>query len=95
MRVFVCLMNLQSREERWERFKELMAGTEENDIEEMKIDSESTVISQILETDEKVYPDDFLFLKVLGRGSFGKVMLGNNGTHTTNNNFLFFNLFFF
>jgi len=64
---------LQTREERLQRYQELMAKEnfedESNDAKNSKVTA-----TFINDSKDKVEPNDFEFLKVIGRGAFGKVM---------------------
>lgn len=69
---------LQSREERMKRSARLL-DIEEDDSDKEDADmkgktSDFSETRQLLQNTEKVGLDDFEFLKVIGRGSFGKVM---------------------
>jgi serum/glucocorticoid-regulated kinase 2 len=67
------------REEQIKLKKQLAAEDHDSDREEQKTDGD---VEQIIQTAEKVTIEDFELLKVLGRGSFGKVMMvrkKNNG----------------
>ncbi|ETO36644.1 hypothetical protein RFI_00420 [Reticulomyxa filosa] len=68
------IARLQTREERLKRYKELLG--KENIDEEVNDAKGANVTTNLMNSKEKVKPDDFEFLKVIGRGSFGKVMLG-------------------
>ena len=61
---------IMTREDRLARFRKLMDVSYEDEIR----DAKDTVTSQLMNSSEKSKPDDFEFLKVIGRGSFGKVM---------------------
>jgi serum/glucocorticoid-regulated kinase 2 len=64
---------LLTREQRYQRYLDLV-GSESFEDEVLDAKSGRKTVA-ILESDEKVTADSFEFLKVLGRGSFGKVML--------------------
>jgi len=66
------LMTEQDREDRLMKFRKLM----EEGLPMQEGDKERDVgpVTSMLEDDAKVGPDDFDFLKVIGRGAFGKVM---------------------
>ncbi|ETO23989.1 hypothetical protein RFI_13168 [Reticulomyxa filosa] len=61
----------KSREDRLKRYRELLGN---QSVDDEVADAKKTVTGQLMETKEKVSPNDFDFLKVIGRGSFGKVM---------------------
>lgn len=62
-----------NREDIMRRRKELAAEEHDSDHEETATNDKDAT-TQLLENGEKVRADDFVLLKVLGRGSFGKVM---------------------
>jgi len=63
---------LQTREQRLRRYQELIG--KDNYDDEINDAQTAKVTGQLINSKEKVKPDDFEFLKVIGRGSFGKVM---------------------
>ena len=63
---------LQTREQRLKRYQELIG--KDNYQDEINDANNAKVTGQLIATKEKCKPDDFEFLKVIGRGSFGKVM---------------------
>ena len=70
---------LQTREERFKRYKQLLQMTtydddDDDDGEYEPNGSDEDDINEIKQQQNKVTIDDFEFLKVIGRGSFGKVM---------------------
>jgi len=71
------MARLQTREDILRRKQALAAIEHDSDKEEGvggKSDDKKDSITQLLDNTEKVRLDDFELLKVLGRGSFGKVM---------------------
>lgn len=70
---------LQTREERYKRYKQLleceMTGSDEEEANEMKLAKPMKPERDKKRVQVAVNADDFEFLKVIGRGSFGKVMM--------------------
>jgi len=65
---------LQTREQRLERLRALLGNENfDQEVEDAKNAKESTNLIDN-QNDVEIRPDDFEFLKVIGRGSFGKVM---------------------
>lgn len=73
MAVTKDMARLQTREDILRRRKELAARSHDSDDEEEKGDKDG--YEQLITSKQKVVLEDFELLKVLGRGSFGKVML--------------------
>jgi len=65
---------MQTREDILKRKKALAAERHLSDQEEGHLDSKNDKIEALIASSEKVTLEDFQLLKVLGRGSFGKVM---------------------
>merc|ERR1712060_982247 len=65
-------MTQQDREDRIMKFRKLME--EGMPMQADDYEKDGGPVKNMLEDDSKVSPDDFDFLKVIGRGAFGKVM---------------------
>jgi serum/glucocorticoid-regulated kinase 2 len=68
-------MKILSREERKQRHDAFLQQLLTKDKEEEEKDSQDKKFTQLIHSEEKVTLRDFQLKKVLGRGSFGKVML--------------------
>lgn len=66
------VMTQQQREERLVQFRKLME--QGMPLEEDDEEKDGGQVLNMLKDDSRVGPDDFHFLKVIGRGAFGKVM---------------------
>lgn len=69
-------MRLMTREQRYQRLKELRAEAAKLDDGDEEKDDTGKAVNLLADSQPtvKISPDDFEFLKVIGRGSFGKVM---------------------
>lgn len=67
-------MRMQSREEKLKR-RAMLLELDENDSDKEQIEKhKSEVVENMLEPSKKIGIEDFTLLKVIGRGSFGKVL---------------------
>merc|ERR1711991_1241505 len=64
---------LQSREEKLRR-RDLLLELDENDSDKEEAFKNESLAENILEPTKRISIDDFILLKVIGRGSFGKVL---------------------
>merc|ERR1719336_2818174 len=74
-------MRLMTRDQRFKRLQALRA--EAASAEDMAEEKDTGKVISMLPDQDKIGPDDFDFLSVIGRGSFGKVM---QVRHKTNKN---------
>ena len=69
------MSRMMSREERKKRYDAFLEALTKQAQEEEGKDAKEQKFTQLIPSEEKVTLRDFLLKKVLGRGSFGKVML--------------------
>jgi len=72
------MARLQTREDKLRRKKALLVDPDKKEVDSWNAEGQEMTkkdnVTQLLENTEKVHIQDFELLKVLGRGSFGKVM---------------------
>ncbi len=67
-----AVFSIHTIEHRLREYEKLIG--KENYEDEINDAAQAKVTGQLIESKKKVKPDDFEFFKVIGRGSFGKVI---------------------